>query len=61
MPKRKRVLKIIKSIINFFNTFNKNKEENHHIARTKLVAREYYGPQRDRFQNPARFAAAKRK
>ena len=31
------------------------------MAKTKLVAREYYRSQRDRFQIPARFAAAKTK
>ena len=31
------------------------------MVRTKLVARDYYRSQKDRFQNPARFAAVKRK
>ena len=31
------------------------------MARMKLINKEYYRSQRDRFQNPARFAAAKRK
>ena len=31
------------------------------MARMKLVGREHYRSQRDRFQNPARFAHLKRK
>ena len=54
---------VINKIVQLVNSDidNLKKEKRNHMPRTKLVAREYYRSQKDRFQNPATFAIVKRK